>query len=421
MRTYTILILLFTFCLMQQCKKPEGDDVSGNLEIKGKLEILNTLINGGQATALADQIIRIKKDSLSPDYLFTVKTDRDGNFHITNLSKTTYYLYSEKKISDILYSGGVNIKLDDDISTKLTLSPTANDYNILSITVRDGSTLPPGLLSNVSVCLFNTWAQAKKGDCSVAIWNANTDKHGHAQTTNLSSGRYYLHATLTNGSSSLIKNDSVDIPATGIIPKEILLQQNTLFDITGEVFINDTLSGYNEETPLSSQVILIKKEADSANQNFFQKVTSNNEGVFSSQGLPAGTYWLLAEKIINGVHYADTAIVNTNSYSKLVLFPDAKNYNVLQVTTKDSATRGLLNNVTVCIFSSRLVADSSDCNNALRSDISNNNGRFTTTRLPAPGKYYINALFTLGSAKLMARDSVEVTTSGIIQKTVFLK
>lgn len=421
MRTYIVLLTLTIACFLQDCKKPEGDDLSGEYEVNGKLVMVNTLTNSTQETILPGETIKIKTDSNSVNYLFTVTTDKNGHFLITNLSGRPYFLYAEKKVNDILYTGTIKIDPQSALEPKLILSPAANDYNILSLTTKDGSAFPANLLTNVNIYLYNTWSQANENDSAAVVWKAKTNSFGQAQVTNLAPGWYYLNASQINGKKKLEKLDSVQINATGIFSKEILLNLSTSFDLTGEIFINDTLSGYPEEVPVQAQAILIKKEADSANQHFFRKVTSNDQGIFTSEALPAGKYWLVAEKTVNGILYFDTAIINSGIYTKMVMMPTARNYNILQIITRDSATTGLLNNASVCLFSSRQVADSSECENSIITGNSNKYGRFSTTRLPAPGKYFINAQFSIGTKKLIVKDSVELNETGITSKTVFLK
>lgn len=422
MRTYILFLLLAAAALLQQCKKPEGNDLAGEGEISGKLVISDTLKGIREEIVLKDHYVMVKNDPADAAYLFRVKTDTNGQFSITNLSAQTYYLYAEKKEGSILYTDTVKVDPAVDKKANLVLLPTAPDYNILSIITRDSSAVPVNLLNNVAICLFKTRQQAEEGNCTSAVWTATTDKNGRAQTTGLAAGWYYISATFTTENSQLIKKDSVNISATNITQKTVFLNKPvSTLTFTGEVVMVDTLWGLAEEQPLTGQPVYLKKEAERNSQAFLQQTTSNDRAVFSFAAVPPGVYSLQASKTSAGVLFTDTVTVQANAYSKLVLYPSAANYNILQVIVRDSATNGLLNNATVCLFNSRQLAASGECEGAMVSQPSNTYGKWVTTRL-TPSMHYINAQLTIGTITLSIKDSVEITSStGIYQKTIYLK
>jgi hypothetical protein len=422
MRTYILLLIIGTGCILQQCKKPEGDDLSGELEVNGRVVLTDTLKGIAEEIVLSGHNVEIKTAPFADAFLFQVRTDSNGAFTVTNLSAKTYYLYAEKKIGEVLFTDTVQVDPQTVNDVTLDLLPVASDYNILSLIARDASANPVNLLNNVSICLFKTWPLAQEGKCEAAVWTGTTDKNGRAQTTGLAACRYYISATFTSGNIRLVKNDSVQVTATGITQKELFLSSGTaIWSLTGEVLINDTLWGLNEEIPLASQAILVKKEAERDHQSYLQQVTSNERGVFVIGSLAPGAYSLQASKTINGVLFTDTVAVQSPVYTKMVLYPSATNYNILQVTVRDYTTGGLLNNVTVCIFNSRQIAENNDCEGALVTDHSNAYGKFVTTRL-MPSRYYINAHLAVGNTTLTVKDSVDITSAaGLSQKNIWLK
>lgn len=194
------------------------------------------------------------------------------------------------------------------------------------------------------------------------------------------------------------------------------------YEIKGTLVVNDTTTGFSNETILKDHFVQIKNPEDSATQNYLFQVKSDALGNFHFTNLSGRKYLLYAEKEVNGLLMTSRTLINPDTVTKsikLVLYPSYANTNVLSVLTKDAASNGILGKVSVCVFGSSLLARNGSCNGALWSGETNEQGKKSFPKL-TPGLYFINAQTTVGNITLKARDSILVGATGIFQSTLML-
>jgi hypothetical protein len=195
-------------------------------------------------------------------------------------------------------------------------------------------------------------------------------------------------------------------------------------EIKGVLYLNDTLKSFATETALRNSQIYLRNIEDSSSQNFLYSAITDTLGNFAFQNLSDKQYKLSVSKEISGVIYrVDTTLLPSmiTAPIKLVLYPTATTYNVLTIIARDSASKGLLSDASVCLFHSRLLAQANLCDGSFLSLTTDAFGKTHTTRL-STGWYYVNARDSVGQVDIKAKDSIHITnTTGFHTLTVSLK
>jgi hypothetical protein len=196
-----------------------------------------------------------------------------------------------------------------------------------------------------------------------------------------------------------------------------------ILTVSGSIYLNDTLSGYKQPQFVPKQTILLKSQADSNTQNFIISIQTDIYGNFIFNNVSPNNYILYSERDSNGIVYSATVKINlvkVDTTLNLVLNPDSTKYNLLNIICHDSLTNGLLNNVPICLFASRLIADSNKCKGSFFNAVTNAFGRVLVSKIPN-GEIYINATDSVGTSVIRTKDSVLMPVIGIKQKDIYLK
>lgn len=191
---------------------------------------------------------------------------------------------------------------------------------------------------------------------------------------------------------------------------------------SGTVRYVDTLRGAGESRPLPNQTIKIgyTDKVDAGEFLYSVKSTVNSE--FNFTNLSSTEYTVMSETSVNGLDFRGEQSFQPGSPPlQLTLFPDTIKTNLILITTRDKVSNGRLNNVKVCVFSSRFLAGSNNCDGSFISGQSDSYGKFLLKGL-SPGKYYINTELITGSVNIRVKDSVDVSRStGLYSKEVYLE
>lgn len=221
---YTLSV--FLVLLFVGCKKPKGDDISGDVEVKGTVYLNDTLRGLSEEVIQPNLSIQLKRkgEEKSQNFLYSTSTDQLGNFTFTNLHRdSTYYLVAQKEVNGILFSSQTPVTKDSIRPIRVVLYPNATMYNILSIQVKDSISFEP--LSGVKVCLFNNSILARNNQCDGSIYFANSNKFGRLVTSKLDTGWHYINAQIISGNVTLRARDSFKVTSsTGLILKNVFLK-----------------------------------------------------------------------------------------------------------------------------------------------------------------------------------------------------
>ncbi|NII25501.1 hypothetical protein HB364_10435 [Pseudoflavitalea sp. X16] len=190
-------------------------------------------------------------------------------------------------------------------------------------------------------------------------------------------------------------------------------EKGDLYDdkkVSGTLFINDTLRSMDGEKVYAKGSIRITDSNSPNSLNFLYSSTADNYGNFSFTNLTGLDYRLQSSLDSGDITFAVDEPINpakVTTPQKLVLYPVANKYNVLSVQAFDDATKGALFQATVCLFSSRLLAQKNQCEGSFKTLTTDSHGRAYTTRL-APGWYYLNATLKTGQIDISIKDSIEI-------------
>lgn len=194
------------------------------------------------------------------------------------------------------------------------------------------------------------------------------------------------------------------------------------YEQAGTVSYIDSLRSTGEKKLLPNQLIKIGFTTKITAGEYIYSVSANANSEFNFTNLSAKDYTILAETTVNGLDLKGIkGFVPGNSPVELILYPDTTIDNLILITARDKATNGRLNNAKVCVFSSRLLANSNNCDGSFISGVTDNYGKYLLKGL-SPGKYYINTELVTGNVNIRIKDSVDVLrTTGLFTKEVFLQ
>ena len=227
MKKIFFLLLPVLFLLDAGCKKPEGDDLSGQYSVKGSLYINDTLRGLAGEQLLPSNAVRIKylEDSAGTNFLYSVNSTTQSGFEFTSLSARNYLMVSEKTLSGLHFSSKMPVAPASQATpVKMVLYPDYTSGNLLKITCRDF--VSNGLLNNASVCLFYSRQLAQANQCTGSFFTDNSNSQGWVlNTASLPTGWIYINASLTAGAVNIQCKDSINITAAnGLFQKAIYLK-----------------------------------------------------------------------------------------------------------------------------------------------------------------------------------------------------
>jgi protocatechuate 3,4-dioxygenase beta subunit len=287
--------------------------VSASASIKGKDIALveGATISGSVASAApgndAIEFANVDIYKSSGELLKSVSGDEYGNFTVSGLAPDSYKLLfsSSSNFVPVWWNGAssqakataITVVSGDEVTG---IDAFLSSGATISGTVRGESALAPVALSNVLVYAVNG-----KGD---EIASARSDSAGAYSLSGLAAGSYYLHfvtdlnyiSAWSGAADSQVNAKPVSVAdAATVSGQDIVLAAG--FKISGKV----TLAGQPKDQ--SGIAVYVY---DSTGNSVNQAITDEN-GNYSLQGLPAGTYTLRFES--SGMNYVSEWYSNAST------------------------------------------------------------------------------------------------------------
>jgi hypothetical protein len=395
MRNTLVFISLLLFF---SCGK-DSDSFSGNVVISGTAFYKNLF--AADSTGLipyASGEVFVRKTTDDRDAYFTkVTTDKDGKFYLT-LSNRNVVLYIKPAIpaegnTSIPLYGDFTPSNDNTTAIKLVAGFDPGKQNGFMLQLRDEG---GGIVAGASAHLYSSEIIATLDNSSAAITVMTSNPSGMIYKTNLPAGTYYINASRRIDTVHLQRMlRRITVAATGLIQDTMILRKTngsngfvlTLKDSTGGSITGAQLYLFN------SQLAALSNQSSQA----IETLLSDNSGKVSKMNLASGTYYVNAEKTINGVTFQRTArvlnVLNNIIIDTLLLAPQF--INSLVVTVKDSLG-GNIPGAEVYLYTSAVLAASNDPGAAIERGTTDNSGQFRKDNLP-PDIYYVNARKTAGN------------------------
>ncbi|MBK6831196.1 MAG: hypothetical protein IPG92_10885 [Flavobacteriales bacterium] len=181
------LFALIIALLLVACRKPE--DLPGSRDIGLHVTITNDVNGTGTPQDYAEKYIYVSNAGDTINYLFSVKTDANGNALVKGLAEEGHYdVYANETRDGLQYSGRLR-NFSDSISQQvLDLRPGSTDQNGFLITCVDAA---GGPLPNLRVRVYTSLALAQQNDSNLAFFKGNTDAYGRISKTETASTTYY--------------------------------------------------------------------------------------------------------------------------------------------------------------------------------------------------------------------------------------
>jgi len=258
-------------------------------------------------------------------------------------------------------------------------------------------------------------------DKNAYILSTTTDTEGYFKFVNINARRTYIisYTETVSGKTYFATSTAIALPA----PAVTLVANLSLTGQNGMIVRVQTTSG----VPVNGANVCIASSQVPSNNNTCDgsnySLTSDANGHASTFGITAGTYYIFSKITINNVLYLgkQTIIVSNKVEQPIITLnipPSVTPSNGLNVILVDKNNSPVANG-TVCLFTSRILANRDTCENSNYSFTTDATGKGAITNLN-PEKYYILGQVALKGLKLLARDSVTISDK-IISDTLHLK
>jgi hypothetical protein len=192
--------------------------------------------------------------------------------------------------------------------------------------------------------------------------------------------------------------------------------------LTGILYINDSIIGNGVSKILPNIEVFIQEGADNTD-GYMYSLKSDYQGRFNFPFLESKknyTLYSTYKRDTNSFLFSGSISFEGDVGNQdLVLTPDTKSQNGFIITVVDVDSNPIPN-FPVCIFLSKTLWQTGECDFSTFSDTSDLYGRVHHFNVQ-PDLYYINAKDTINSAFFMGNDSVIVNSVGITKGLVVVK
>lgn len=190
------LLTGLTLCLFSGCKDPAYDDLSGDRTVKGKVTI--ALLNSyKEPEVLKNKEIFIQySEKGETDYLYSVKSDSNGNFTFNNLKQNEYVIFTSETRDNFKYYFSSKITPSINQTLNVILSIDSIKQNLIKIRTTDenNESLPKCKILMYTSKLIAEADTAFAGTGGILTDSSNTS--GLLIKNNLNPGKYYLKSEL---------------------------------------------------------------------------------------------------------------------------------------------------------------------------------------------------------------------------------
>ncbi|RYZ22983.1 MAG: carboxypeptidase regulatory-like domain-containing protein [Chitinophagaceae bacterium] len=296
------LVYLFLLIAALSCGRDKLDEQAAkapNISISGRAVYRNLFAADSlQLLPLANQTVQVKHiGDVNGASVTTAQTDANGNFSLRLRERPVSLIIAATINAGLPTQATVSGRLDiiDDVASGIQLIADfeATTQNGFVVQLRDATGVVPG----ATVHLYTSQAFAEINNPLGAIATFNSDNQGRAMRVNLPAGTYYLNASKSIDTASFERiARPIVVPPTGLLRDTVFLNRTRAVITNGiRLTVVDSLNGplSNASVRLyTSQVLALSNDASAA----FDTGTSNASGLFTRNNLPAGTYYINAQR-----------------------------------------------------------------------------------------------------------------------------
>jgi hypothetical protein len=397
---FSIILILFT-----SCNKETDGNLSGDKIMIGRLMLSDPLIQGATIVSLPQKkvVIRESQSTDLSNYMFSTTTDAQGYFRFDNLKESVEYTVAYEEVVDgILYQSDYNHqKPTNELAVIARIATNKQNGMVFQATDEFGN-----ILKEAEICIFTNSNSPGyvKSSCDGSSYQLKTDANGKTKLFGIGAGSYYVLANKTIG--GLVYTEKQLVTLANEV-KQVVIKVVKPATKNGISFsVTDNSGNLMKEADLcvfKSNTSLGYLNGNCDGSSYQYKTDANGEAKMTD--IPAGTYYVLVSKMVGGVPMTakTTVVVGTDPVTVNVKISSGNGIRFSSTDVNGDA----IGNVTLCVFTSKLLFDRDTCDGNSFQLATESNGLIIKYAMEKT-TYYVYATKTIGTEVWVAKQTVVV-------------